>query len=98
MVLIIDENMQMRYDDLWYLKHSQWSVSSILPYIIGNDHVAKIMRFKNCTMNVEKKDTRYVTIERIMIHTSGVQIFLNVALFHMLTVFTTYVSDTILFE
>ena len=47
---------------------------------------------------LERKDTSYVTIERIMIHISGVCLFLNVGLFHISTVFSTYISDTILFE
>ena len=55
MLRITDDNTQMRYDDLWYSKHPGRSVSSTLLYIIGNDHVAKIIRFKNCTMNIGKK-------------------------------------------
>ena len=39
-----------------------------------------------------------MTIERIMIHISGVDLFLNVGSIRISTVFTTYVSDTILFE
>ena len=45
----------MKYDNIWYSRHSWRSVSSTLPYIISNDHIANIMRFMNLTMNVGKK-------------------------------------------
>ena len=86
MVLIDDVNTHMWYDDLWYSKHIWRSVSSTFPYRICNASIAKIRCQLNCTINVEKKDTRCVPIDIIMIHTSGVWLVLRVSLFRFLTV------------